>query len=158
VRNRGHEEQDKPHDANRRKPICHDRFTTNPAHAPHAALMIDFDNVTMGIRRIQSELRGLLQSDIIKEKWPVQRGLRRLASLSAYIVPLAESSIDRSGRRRTGRTRKRDGTSARGGRLELVFTRPEIGTFILLSAIRISPRGAKAQGVRQVRDRRGISE
>src|SRR5258707_4752818 len=45
-----------------------------PAHAPNAALLIDFDNVTMGIRSdLQSELRRLLQSDIIKGKVAVQR-------------------------------------------------------------------------------------
>ena len=36
------------------------------AHAPNAALLIDFDNVTMGIQKdMQTELRNLLSSDII---------------------------------------------------------------------------------------------
>ena len=36
-------------------------------HAPNAALLIDFDNVTMGIQKdLQQELRNLLSSDIIK--------------------------------------------------------------------------------------------
>ncbi|MFN7458981.1 MAG: hypothetical protein ACK5U0_16450, partial [Gemmatimonas sp.] len=34
-----------------------------PAHAPNAALLIDFDNVTMGIRSdLQEELKNLLSS------------------------------------------------------------------------------------------------
>jgi hypothetical protein len=36
-------------------------------HAPNAALLIDFDNVTMGIRSdLGHELRSLLSSSIIK--------------------------------------------------------------------------------------------
>ena len=43
-------------------------------HAPNAALLIDFDNVTMGIRSdLQTELGRLLQSDIIKGRVAVQR-------------------------------------------------------------------------------------
>ena len=42
--------------------------------APNAALLIDFDNVTMGIRSdLGKELRNLLGSDIIKGKVAVQR-------------------------------------------------------------------------------------
>src|SRR6476619_4816632 len=45
-----------------------------PIHAPNAALLIDFDNVTMGIRSdLGRELRSLLSSDIIKGKVAVQR-------------------------------------------------------------------------------------
>ena len=45
-----------------------------PAHAPNAALMIDFDNVTMAIRSdLQTELKRLLQSEIIRGKVAVQR-------------------------------------------------------------------------------------
>src|SRR6267143_263453 len=66
-----------------------------PAHAPNAALMIDFDNVTMGIRSdLQSELRRLLQSDIIKGKVAVQRAYADWRRYPQYIVPLAESSSD----------------------------------------------------------------
>ena len=40
-----------------------------PIHAPNAALLIDFDNVTMGIRSdLGKELRSLLSSEIIKGK------------------------------------------------------------------------------------------
>jgi hypothetical protein len=36
--------------------------------APHAGLLIDFDNVTMGMRSdLSKELKTLLESDIIKE-------------------------------------------------------------------------------------------
>jgi len=39
------------------------------AHSPHAALLIDFDNVTMGIRsNLGQELRKLLDSDMIRGK------------------------------------------------------------------------------------------
>jgi hypothetical protein len=43
-------------------------------HAPNAALLIDFDNVTLGIQKdLTKELRTLLNSDIIKGKVAVQR-------------------------------------------------------------------------------------
>src|SRR5207247_11167122 len=46
-----------------------------PAHAPNAALMIDFDNVTLWIRSdLQSELRRLLQSDLRTGTGAAQRG------------------------------------------------------------------------------------
>ena len=45
-----------------------------PVHAPNAALLIDFDNVTLGIQKdLTKELRTLLNSDIIKGKVAVQR-------------------------------------------------------------------------------------
>src|SRR5438876_3502805 len=106
-----------------------------PAHAPNAALMIDFDNVTMGIRSdLQSELRRLLQSDIIKGKVAVQRAYADWRRYPQYIVPLAESSIDMIWAPAHG-ANKKNATDIRLAidALELVFTRPEIGTFILLS-------------------------
>src|SRR5439155_12894847 len=64
-------------------------------HAPNAALLIDFDNVTMGIRSdLGKELRNLLGSDIIKGKVAVQRAYADWRRYPQYIVPLAESSID----------------------------------------------------------------
>jgi hypothetical protein len=64
-------------------------------HAPNAALLIDFDNVTMGIRSdLQTELKNLLASDIIKGKVSVQRAYADWRRYPQYIVPLAESSID----------------------------------------------------------------
>src|SRR5438876_688848 len=106
-----------------------------PAHAPNAALMIDFDNGTMGIRSdLQSELRRLLQSDIIKGKVAVQRAYADWRRYPQYIVPLAESSIDMIWAPAYG-SNKKNATDIRLAvdALELVFTRPEIGTFILLS-------------------------
>jgi uncharacterized protein (TIGR00288 family) len=106
-----------------------------PAHAPNAALMIDFDNVTMGIRSdLQSELKRLLQSEIIRGKVAVQRAYADWRRYPQYIVPLSESSIDLIFAPAYGSSKK-NATDIRLAidALELVFTRPEIGTFILLS-------------------------
>ena len=66
-----------------------------PVHAPNAALLIDFDNVTMGIRSdLGKELRSLLSSEIIKGKVAVQRAYADWRRYPQYIVPLSESSID----------------------------------------------------------------
>ncbi|HEX6966055.1 MAG TPA: NYN domain-containing protein [Gemmatimonadaceae bacterium] len=104
-------------------------------HAPNAALLIDFDNVTMGIRSdLQTELRSLLSSDIIKGKVAVQRAYADWRRYPQYIVPLTESSIDLIYAPAYGSSKK-NATDIRLAidALELVFTRPEIGTFILLS-------------------------
>ena len=104
-------------------------------HAPNAALLIDFDNVTMGIRSdLGKELRNLLSSDIIKGKVAVQRAYADWRRYPQYIVPLAESSIDMILAPAYG-SAKKNATDIRLAidALELVFTRPEIGTFILLS-------------------------
>ena len=104
-------------------------------HAPNAALLIDFDNVTMGIRSdLQSELRNLLGSDIVKGKVSVQRAYADWRRYPQYIVPLSESSIDLIFAPAYGSSKK-NATDIRLAidALELVFTRPEIGTFILLS-------------------------
>src|SRR6476469_987066 len=104
-------------------------------HAPNAALLIDFDNVTMGIRSdLGNELRNLLGSDIIKGKVAVQRAYADWRRYPQYIVPLTESSIDMIFAPAYGSSKK-NATDIRLAidALELVFTRPEIGTFILLS-------------------------
>lgn len=104
-------------------------------HAPNAALLIDFDNVTMGIRSdLQTELKNLLSSDIVKGKVSVQRAYADWRRYPQYIVPLAESSIDLIFAPAYG-SAKKNATDIRLAidALELVFTRPEIGTFILLS-------------------------
>src|SRR5687768_33312 len=104
-------------------------------HAPNAALLIDFDNVTMGIRSdLAAELRSLLSSEIIKGKVAVQRAYADWRRYPQYIVPLAESSIDMIMAPAYGSSKK-NATDIRlaGGAIEIVFTRPEIGTFILLS-------------------------
>ena len=104
-------------------------------HAPNAALLIDFDNVTMGIRSdLGNELRNLLSSDIIKGKVAVQRAYADWRRYPQYIVPLAESSIDMIMAPAYGSSKK-NATDIRLAvdAMELVFTRPEIGTYILLS-------------------------
>ncbi|HKN67143.1 MAG TPA: NYN domain-containing protein [Gemmatimonadaceae bacterium] len=104
-------------------------------HAPNAALLIDFDNVTMGIRSdLGKELRTLLSSDIIKGKVAVQRAYADWRRYPQYIVPLSEASIDLIFAPAYGSSKK-NATDIRLAidALELVFTRAEIGTFILLS-------------------------
>ncbi|MCC6316134.1 MAG: NYN domain-containing protein [Gemmatimonadaceae bacterium] len=104
-------------------------------HAPNAALLIDFDNVTMGIRSdLAGELRNLLGSEIIKGKVAVQRAYADWRRYPQYIVPLAESSIDMIMAPAYGSSKK-NATDIRLAvdAIELVFTRPEIGTYILLS-------------------------
>ena len=106
-----------------------------PIHAPNAALLIDFDNVTMGIRSdLGKELRTLLSSEIIKGKVAVQRAYADWRRYPQYIVPLSEASIDLIFAPAYGSSKK-NATDIRLAidALELVFTRPEIGTFVLLS-------------------------
>jgi uncharacterized protein (TIGR00288 family) len=106
-----------------------------PVHAPNAALLIDFDNVTLGIQKdLTKELRTLLNSDIIKGKVAVQRAYADWRRYPQYIVPLSESSIDLIFAPAFGSSKK-NATDIRLAidAIELVFTRPEIGTFILLS-------------------------
>jgi uncharacterized protein (TIGR00288 family) len=111
------------------------RAPERPAHAPNAALLIDFDNVTLGIRSdLTKELRTLLDSDIIRGKVAVQRAYADWRRYPQYIVPLSESSIDLIFAPAFG-TAKKNATDIRLAidAIELVFTRPEIGTVILLS-------------------------
>ncbi len=112
------------------------RHMAAPApHAPNAALLIDFDNVTLGVRSdLTKELRTLLNSDIFKGKVAVQRAYADWRRYPQYIVPLSESSIDLIFAPAFG-TNKKNATDIRLAvdAIELVFTRPEIGTFILLS-------------------------
>ena len=106
-----------------------------PVHAPHAALLIDFDNVTLGIQKdLTKELRTLLNSDIFKGKVAVQRAYADWRRYPQYIVPLSESSIDLIFAPAFGSSKK-NATDIRLAidAIELVFTRPEIGMFILLS-------------------------
>ncbi|HSE28924.1 MAG TPA: NYN domain-containing protein [Gemmatimonadales bacterium] len=111
------------------------RPAERPVHAPNAALLIDFDNVTLGIRSdLTKELRTLLNSDMIKGKVAVQRAYADWRRYPQYIVPLSESSIDLIFAPAFG-TAKKNATDIRLAidAIELVFTRPEIGTVILLS-------------------------
>jgi uncharacterized protein (TIGR00288 family) len=104
-------------------------------HAPNAALLIDFDNVTMGMRSdLSKELRNLLNSDVIRGKVAVQRAYADWRRYPQYIVPLAENSVDLIFAPAYGSSKKNatDIRMAIDG-MELIFTRPEIGTFILLT-------------------------
>ena len=103
--------------------------------ALNAALLIDFDNVTMGMRSdLAKELKHLLESDIIKGKVTVQRAYADWRRYPQYIVPLSEASIDLIFAPAYGSSKKNatDIRMAIDG-IELVFIRPEIGTFILLT-------------------------
>jgi uncharacterized protein (TIGR00288 family) len=89
----------------------------------------------MGIRSdLQTELKNLLSSDIVKGKVSVQRAYADWRRYPQYIVPLSESSIDLIFAPAYG-SAKKNATDIRLAidALELVFVRPEIGTFILLS-------------------------
>ncbi len=100
-----------------------------------AALLIDFDNVTMGIRsNLGAELRTLLDSDVIRGKVAVQRAYADWRRYPQYIVPLSEASIDLIFAPAYGSSKK-NATDIRLAidALELVFIRPEIRTYILMS-------------------------
>jgi uncharacterized protein (TIGR00288 family) len=106
-----------------------------PSEAPNAALLIDFDNVTMGMRSdLSKELKTLLNSDVIKGKVTVQRAYADWRRYPQYIVPLSEASVDLIFAPAYGSSKKNatDIRMAIDG-MELVFTRPEIGTYILLT-------------------------
>jgi uncharacterized protein (TIGR00288 family) len=103
--------------------------------SPHAALLIDFDNVTMGMRSdLSKELKSLLASDVIKGKVSVQRAYADWRRYPQYIVPLSEASVDLIFAPAYG-SNKKNATDIRMAidAVELVFIRPEIGTFILLT-------------------------
>jgi uncharacterized protein (TIGR00288 family) len=107
----------------------------HPVSAPNAALLIDFDNVTMGMRSdLSKDLRKLLDSDIIRGKVTVQRAYADWRRYPQYIVPLSENSIDLIFAPAYGSSKKNatDIRMAIDG-MELIFTRPEIGTYILLT-------------------------
>jgi uncharacterized protein (TIGR00288 family) len=110
-------------------------FASAGPDALHAALLIDFDNVTMGMRSdLSKELKTLLASDVIKGKVSVQRAYADWRRYPQYIVPLSEASVDLIFAPAYG-SNKKNATDIRMAidALELVFIRPEIGTFILLT-------------------------
>jgi len=118
-----------------RAPHVGDRVYSGADASPHAALLIDFDNVTMGRRSdLTRELRSLLDSEIIKGKVAVQRAYADWRRYPQYIVPLSEASIDLIFAPAYGSSKK-NATDIRMAidALELIFIRPEIGTFILLT-------------------------
>jgi uncharacterized protein (TIGR00288 family) len=115
--------------------VPHGAGHSHPTAAPNAALLIDFDNVTMGMRSdLSKEFRKLLDSDIIRGKVTVQRAYADWRRYPQYIVPLSENSIDLIFAPAYGSSKKNatDIRMAIDG-MELIFTRPEIGTFILLT-------------------------
>jgi uncharacterized LabA/DUF88 family protein len=117
------------------QPVAVAPHAATVTYSPNAALLIDFDNVTMGIRSdLQSELRNLLASDIIKGKVQLRRAYADWRRYPQYVAPLAEASIDMIMAPAYGSSKK-NATDIRLAidALELVFTRPEIGTYILLS-------------------------
>src|SRR2546430_15067244 len=81
-----------------------------------------------------SERNRLLQSEIIRGKVAVQRAYADWRRYAQYIVPLSESSIDLILAPAYG-SNKKNATDIRlaMAALELVCTRPEIGSCILLS-------------------------
>jgi uncharacterized protein (TIGR00288 family) len=83
---------------------------------------------------LSKDLKKLLQSDIIKGKVTVQRAYADWRRYPQYIVPLSEASIDLIFAPAYG-SNKKNATDIRMAidGMELVFTRPEIGTFILLT-------------------------
>ena len=114
---------------------CLDGPSKAAADAPNAALLIDFDNVTMGMRSdLSKELKSLLASDVIRGKVTVQRAYADWRRYPQYIVPLSEASVDLIFAPAYGSSKKNatDIRMAIDG-MELVFIRPEIGTFILLT-------------------------
>ena len=105
------------------------------ADSTHAALLIDFDNVTMGMRSdLSKELKSLLDTDVIKGKVSVQRAYADWRRYPQYIVPLSEASVDLIFAPAYG-SNKKNATDIRMAidALELIFIRPEIGTYILLT-------------------------
>jgi len=83
---------------------------------------------------LSKELRNLLNSDMIKGKVTVQRAYADWRRYPQYIVPLSENSVDLIFAPAYGSSKK-NATDIRMAidAIELVFIRPEIGTFILLT-------------------------
>src|SRR3954467_1349056 len=103
--------------------------------ARNAALLIDFDNITLGVRSdLGKELRTLLNSEIFSGKVAVRRAYADWRRYPNYVVPLTEASIDLIFAPAYG-TSKKNATDLRMAvdAIELAFMRPEIGTFILLT-------------------------
>ena len=103
--------------------------------APNAALLIDFDNVTLGIQSdLARELRQLIRSDALGGHVTIQRAYADWRRFPQYLVPLTEASVELVSAPAVG-PNKKNATDIRLAidAMELAFTRPEIGTFILLS-------------------------
>jgi uncharacterized protein (TIGR00288 family) len=100
-----------------------------------AALLIDFDNVTLGVHSdLGRELKSLINSEVFRGKIAVRRAYADWRRYPSYVVPLTEASIDLIFAPAYGSSKKNT-TDLRmsADAIELAFTRPEIDTFILLT-------------------------
>jgi uncharacterized protein (TIGR00288 family) len=100
-----------------------------------AALLIDFDNVTLGVHTdLGRELKSLINSEVFRGKIAVRRAYADWRRFPNYVVPLTEASIDLIFAPAYGSSKKNT-TDLRmsADAIELAFTRPEIDTFILLT-------------------------
>ena len=144
------------------------RFTAGPrrcppssgpihTHAPNAALLIDFDNVTMGIRSdLQAELRNLLVVRHHQGQGRRAARLRRLAPLSA-VHRAARRVVHRpdlgAGLRLVEEERDRHPPRDRRDRARVHAPRDR-HVHPALRRLRLLEPRHQAQGVRQVRHRR----
>jgi uncharacterized protein (TIGR00288 family) len=109
--------------------------TSTSERGQQAALLIDFDNVTVGVHSsLADELNRLLKSEIIPGNVAVQRAYADWRRFPQFITQLSEASVElvfapSYGAANRHSTIMRLAVDA----LELVFTRPDIGAFILLS-------------------------
>ncbi|HEU4558994.1 MAG TPA: NYN domain-containing protein, partial [Longimicrobium sp.] len=118
-----------------RSPHLYGVQPTNDPGARNAALLIDFDNITLGVRSdLGKELKTLLNSEIFRGKVAVRRAYADWRRYPNYVVPLTEASIDLIFAPAYG-TSKKNATDLRMAvdAIELAFQRPEIGTYILLT-------------------------
>jgi uncharacterized protein (TIGR00288 family) len=107
----------------------------SPRSARSAALLIDFDNVTLGVHSdLGRELKTLINSEVFRGKIAVRRAYADWRRFPNYVVPLTEASIDLIFAPAYGSSKKNT-TDLRmsADAIELAFTRPEIDTFILLT-------------------------
>ena len=103
--------------------------------SPSVALLIDFDNVTLAMRSdLSKELKTLLESDVVPGKITVKRAYADWRRYPQYVVPLSEASVELVFAPAYGSSKKNatDIRMAIDG-MELVFVRPEISTFVLLT-------------------------
>lgn len=113
----------------------HSPVTPDTSRGAHAALLVDFDNVTLGIRSdLQKQLRLILHSEVFDGKISVQRAYADWRRYPQYIAPLSEASFDLIFAPAFGSSKK-NATDIRLAvdAVELIFIRPEISTYILLS-------------------------
>jgi uncharacterized LabA/DUF88 family protein len=101
----------------------------------NAALLIDFDNVTLGVQSdLARELRTLIGSEALGVSVTIQRAYADWRRYPQYLVPLTEASIELVSAPAVG-PNKKNATDIRLAidAMELAFTRPEVDTFVLLS-------------------------